>query len=588
MHIDYQREICFEKEKLNEKPSPLFQAEMIISCMSRETRVNAGLGDPLPYFNNIPESANAMIKRAVGFNESEMSKFCNDMSTLLLRQKEDVDSAVINKGPYRLASKFRSFEVQQSYWFKMTANQREKYLRKFHEAQMSQTANDTNNSSCSSIISESSSATIKRVNISTDLVESGIQSAPTEILRSISNKAEELLNKNGSIVHAPGSVDGMAYVVESYTSVRPHYVSIAKNGKVTCQDCPNWKALKICAHAVAAAEKCGITTKYMKWILDKGPAHINMTALMTSNSSSGTGKKGGKGSTARRKGGRTAKRTPATAMVDRPAFMQSSATPQASLQESMQQPVNTPVPASATPRASQQVTSMQQLVYTPGPASATPRASQQVTSIQQPVYTPRPASTTPRASQQVTSIQQPVYTPGPASATPRASQQVTSMQQLVYTPGPASATPRASQQVTSMQQPVYTPRPASTTPRAPQQTPLPTAVNPSVGTFVLTLLQCCPPLVRTCFGCSQSLKLGGIIAGPPYDLTIVTRMGFRPNTPDGQLMFKEQNVYFHVHLNCLKMKQPYFNPACVNVPSWLPHYLTPEHVRFLREFGAEI
>jgi hypothetical protein len=53
-------------------------------------------------------------------------------------------------------------------------------------------------------------------------------------------------------------------------------------------------------------------------------------------------------------------------------------------------------------------------------------------------------------------------------------------------------------------------------------------------------------------------------------------------------MFKEQNVYFHVHLSCLKMKQPYFNPACVTVPNRLPHYLTPEHVRFLREFGAQI
>ena len=485
----------------------------------------------------MPESANAMIKRAVDFNESEMSKFCNDMSTLLLRQKEDVDSAVINKGPYRLASKFRSFEVQQSAWFKMTANQRDKHLKKFHDAQMSETANDTDNPSCSSITSESSSPTIKRVNISTDLVESGIQSAPAEILRSISNKAEELLNKNGSIVHAPGSVDGMAYVVESYTSVRPHYVSIAKNGKVTCQDCPNWKALKICAHAVAAAEKCGIITKYIKWILEKGPAHINITALMTSDSSSGTGKKGGKGSTARRKGGRTANRTPASVIVDRPAFMQTSATPQASQQES---------------------------VCTPLPASATPRASQQVTSTQQPVYTPRSASATPRASQQVTSTQQPVYTPRPVSATLRTSQQVTSMQQPVYTPRSAPATPQGSQ---------------------------PTAVNPPVGTFVVSLLQCCPPLVRTCFGCSQSLKLGGIIASPPYDLTIITRMnrGFpNPNTPDGQLMFKEQNVYFHVHLRCLKMKQPYFNPACVTVPNWLPHYLTPEHVRFLREFGAQI
>ena len=113
----------------------ILQEEMIMSCMSRETRKNAGLGDPpLPFFNNIPESANAMIKRAVNFNESKMSMFCNDMSTLILSQKEDIDSAVINKGPYRLASKFQSFEVQQNAWFKMNADQRDKHLRKFHEA----------------------------------------------------------------------------------------------------------------------------------------------------------------------------------------------------------------------------------------------------------------------------------------------------------------------------------------------------------------------------------------------------------------------------------------------------------------------
>ena len=309
---------------------------------------------------------------------------------------------------------------------------------------------------------------------------------------------------------------------------------------------------------------------------------------MTSDSSSGTCKKGSKGSTARRKGGRTAKRTPASAIVDRPAFMQTSATPQPSQQESTQHPVYAPRLASETSQPFQQE-STQQPVYTPWSASAMPRVSQQARSMQQPVYTPRSASATPHGSQQVTPTQQPVYTPQSASATPQGSQQVMSMQQPVYTTQSASATPQGSQQVTSMQQPVYTPRSASAMPQGSQQVPLLTAVNPPVGTFVFSLLQCCSPLVRTCFGCSQLLKLGGIIASPPYDLTIITRVnrGFRP-TPDGQLMFKEQNVYFHVHLRCLKMKQPYFNPACVTVPNWLPHYLTPEHVRFLQEFGAQI
>ena len=133
-------------------------------------------------------------------------------------------------------------------------------------------------------------------------------------------------------------------IVESYTSTKPHYVSIAKNGKVTCQDCPNWKALKICAHAIAAAEKSGILPKYIKWIRDKGPAHINITVLMTSDSSNGTGKKGGKAFTARRKGGKTTKRSPVTTVVDRPAFIPTPAASQPSQRVRTEAQVHAPRP----------------------------------------------------------------------------------------------------------------------------------------------------------------------------------------------------------------------------------------------------
>ena len=432
-----------------------------MSCMSRETRKNAGLGDPpLPFFNNIPESANAMIKRAVNFNESEMSTFCNDMSTLILSQKEDVDPAVINKGPYRLAPKFRSFEVQQNAWFKMNADQRDKHLRKFHEAKMSETENDTNNPSCSVITSESCVPPIRPVRISMDLVELGITSAPVEILRSISSKAEKLLNKDGSIVHAPGSADGTAYIVESYTSTKPHYVSIAKNGKVTCQDCSNWKALKICAHAIAAAEKSGILTKYIKWIRDKGPAHINITALMTSDSSNGTGKKGGKASTARRKGGRKTKRSPVTTVVDRPAFIPKLVTPQPSQRVTTGPPVHTPWSVSATPQPPQRVTT-EPPVHTPWSVSATPQPPQRVTT-EPPVHTPWSVSATPQPHQRVTT-EPPVHTPWSVSATPQPPQRVT-MEPPVHTPLSVSATPQPSQRVTT-EPPVHTPWSVSATPQ---------------------------------------------------------------------------------------------------------------------------
>ncbi len=51
---------------------------MIVHSMLKEVRPHASLGSPpAAYFNNIPESVNAIIKRGVEFKESEMSKFCH-------------------------------------------------------------------------------------------------------------------------------------------------------------------------------------------------------------------------------------------------------------------------------------------------------------------------------------------------------------------------------------------------------------------------------------------------------------------------------------------------------------------------------
>ena len=46
---------------------------MIIDTMLPDDRKNAGLGDPpVPFYTKVPESANAIIKRAVKYKETEM------------------------------------------------------------------------------------------------------------------------------------------------------------------------------------------------------------------------------------------------------------------------------------------------------------------------------------------------------------------------------------------------------------------------------------------------------------------------------------------------------------------------------------
>ena len=49
-----------------------------------------------------------------------MTAFCKSMRTLVLQQKEDVDSGVFNTGPYQLSSDLLSLEVPQNRWLKMS------------------------------------------------------------------------------------------------------------------------------------------------------------------------------------------------------------------------------------------------------------------------------------------------------------------------------------------------------------------------------------------------------------------------------------------------------------------------------------
>jgi hypothetical protein len=127
-------------------------------------------------------------------------------------------------------------------------------------------------------------------------------------------------------------------------------------------------------------------------------------------------------------------------------------------------------------------------------------------------------------------------------------------------------------------------RPQTQHPATPS-CPLPAAS--SAHGFFVNLLQLCPQLVRSCYGCAQPLKPGGIIAIPPYDLVIMSRMNREFCDPaTGMSRSREGNVYFHLHLDCLRRKQPYFNPQMVVVPREVHQHLRPEHMCLLQQFGV--
>ena len=64
--------------------------------------------------------------------------------------------------------------------------------------------------------------------------KSGISTISPELLESTWKKAENLINREGSISKASGSDDAM--FVASETATRPHFVSKSKNGIFVCDD----------------------------------------------------------------------------------------------------------------------------------------------------------------------------------------------------------------------------------------------------------------------------------------------------------------------------------------------------------------
>ena len=95
--------------------------------------------------------------------------------------------------------------------------------------------------------------------------------------------------------------------------------------------------------------------------------------------------------------------------------------------------------------------------------------------------------------------------------------------------------------------------------------------------------------MRLCYGSSQALKPGGIIASPPHDLVIMTRMNrqYGENTT-GEMRVKEGNVYFHLNVHRVRREQPYFSPQTTTLSEETVPYPTQAHLQYLREFGLSL
>lgn len=118
---------------------------------------------------------------------------------------------------------------------------------------------------------------------------------------------------------------------------------------------------------------------------------------------------------------------------------------------------------------------------------------------------------------------------------------------------------------------------------------IPALPNPSVGSYVVALLDYCNPLVTRCFGCQVLFRENNILPPSPRNLVVVSKMKRKYKGKDG--IVKEgapSNVYFHLIEKCIKSQNPYFIPSLIHCPEDLKTHLQLPHRQYLSAAGIQI
>jgi hypothetical protein len=262
------------------------KVEVIRNTMLHSARVDCGLGNPPSMFTtNASESINALLKHKVDYKKHQLPDFIDKVVELVAEQKQEVERAVVNRGKWRLRSQYRFLEIQESVWFTMNAQQRQKHLSRVHsvslaEAEDSSTIANSSASKGTATLSMDAEAVAKSSNL------------PVVCVEGILQKASKLLQEENAIVPAPGQ-SSEARMVLSYSNKTPHMVTPVKGGGFTCDmNCPNWKSIGLCSHSVAVAEVNGKLAQFLA-VVKKKKKVPNVTALAVPTMARGRGRKGG-------------------------------------------------------------------------------------------------------------------------------------------------------------------------------------------------------------------------------------------------------------------------------------------------------
>jgi len=368
---------------------------------------------------------------------------------------------------------------------------------------------------------------------------------PLITLEAIWSKATALLQGENSISPAPGA-DRLAHVVLSYRSDTPHLVRPKGKGQYICDErCPQWVSAKICSHTVAVSALNGVLEEFLAWYRSSGTIP-NVTSLAMAGMPSNRGCKKGQSSHSR-KGARKKNVPPDTIIALPPGLHHQPAS-----HHLVPACMSNPLASSPTMHSSSQSSLRQQAQAMFSPSIVMPPSNT--------------CGVTPLGQQQVS----PVIP--------------STQEQLRPTPPPLIFVGQSNNYSSPTMNVPGGAASAMSTPASQSSSAVPPNTNPFYLKFI-------SGNIRMCQGCHSTLRPGGVIPNPPYNLT-VARAEKRPYRNSGGVLVmpaRETTSHYHCSVQCIRSCDPNFVPGSLRIPTDIYSQLNPVHREYLRgAFGLGV
>ena len=161
-------------------------------------RQRARLGCPPEKFTaNRSEATDNVLqdflsRESHGKKKVDEYSFASSVEKLVKIQKEDVESAVVGTGEYKLRKEFRYLEVVPSEWSRMRNDQRKAELGKIHEANIAEMQQPS--------VTQATNALRRGAHpVMQEIQSIGIDWIPHDVLSAIVNKADSLNKEHHSV-----------------------------------------------------------------------------------------------------------------------------------------------------------------------------------------------------------------------------------------------------------------------------------------------------------------------------------------------------------------------------------------------------